>query len=177
MTDENTDPLAEINAMKSVAEALTLLDEAACGRVLRWASDRFGAKIPVLQQSPASEVEEDISQAGDKPKQTEEQTYSDIADLYAASHPSNDPEKALIVGYWFQIIEGQGDFDSQRINKELKHLGHGVSNITSAMSSLIGRKPALVMQTKKSGNSQQARKKYKLTHEGIKRVKEMISVG
>lgn len=177
MMDKNTDPLAEIEAMKAVAEALTPLDETSCGRVLRWASDRFGADIHVAQQPTAPVIEEDSQQGEDDKKQVSEQSYSDIADLYTASMPGNDPEKALIVGYWFQVIEGQADFDSQRINKELKHLGHGVANITSAMSSLIGRKPALVMQTKKSGNSQQARKKYKLTHEGIKRVKEMLSGG
>lgn len=176
MTDENTDPLAEIEAMKAVAEALTPLDEASCGRVLRWASDRFGTEIQVVQQSIAPITQEDSVQGEREEEQADELLYTDIADLYAASQPSNDPEKALIVGYWFQVIEKQADFDSQRINKELKHLGHGITNITSAMSSLIGRKPALVMQTKKSGNSQQARKKYKLTHEGTKRVNEMISV-
>ena len=42
--------------------------------------------------------------------QTSESSYTDIADLYAASNPANDPEKALIVGYWFQVIEGQGGY-------------------------------------------------------------------
>jgi DNA-binding PadR family transcriptional regulator len=61
------------------------------------------------------------------------------------------------------------------LNKELKNLGHGVSNITSALDTLMSRKPALVIQTKKSGTSKQARKKYKLTLEGLRAVERMVS--
>lgn len=66
------------------------------------------------------------------------------------------------------------DFTSQEVNSELKNLGHGVTNITSAFSSLMKRKPALAMQTAKSGATQQARKRYKLTHAGRTAVQSMI---
>jgi DNA-binding PadR family transcriptional regulator len=52
-----------------------------------------------------------------------------------------------------------------------------VSNITTALSSLIERKPQLVIQTRKSGNSKQARKRYRLTDAGIRAVERMISGG
>jgi len=176
MSDTDIDPLVEIDAMKSVAEALTPLNEDSCGRVLRWAADRFGVKIQSTK-TPEPEAEEEdnanLHDSAQEEKNTSQQ-FDEIADLYSATTPSNDPEKALIVGYWFQVVQGQNDFDAGRVNKELKHLGHGVTNITTAMTSLIGRKPALAMQTKKSGSSQQARKKYKLTHEGLRKVQEMI---
>ena len=176
MSEHDIDPIAEIDAMKSVAEALSPLDEEACGRVLRWAADRFSVTITTQQKGKGSAESDSENDADQEQKQHEssQNQFDDIADLYTAVTPKYDPEKALVVGYWFQVIQGQSDFDSGRINKELKNLGHGVTNITTAMTSLIGRKPALVIQTKKSGSSQQARKKYKLTLEGIKKVKEMI---
>ena len=82
--------------------------------------------------------------------------------------------KSSAVAYWVQRIKGNGDFDAATINKELKHLGHGVGNITAALGSLIARKPNLVIQTRKGGSSQQARKRYKLTTEGLKYVDNMI---
>lgn len=87
------------------------------------------------------------------------------------------PLKPLVVGYWFQVLQGEQDLDGFQINKELKHLGHGVSNITTALSSLIDRKPQLVIQTRKSGNSKQARKRYRLTDAGIKAVERMLAGG
>jgi hypothetical protein len=43
-----------------------------------------------------------------------------------------------------------------------------------ALNSLIAKKPQLVIQTRKSGSSQQARKKYKLTNEGLNKVERML---
>jgi len=172
MSDKTTDPMAEIDAMKTVAEALSTLDEASCSRILRWAADRFGVEIQAVPQQIVTNGQTQSDNHIEGTPRT--QDFSDIADLFATIDPSSDPEKALVISYWFQVIENQSDFDSQSVNKELKNLGHGASNITSAMNSLIGRKPALVMQTKKSGTSQQARKKYKLTHEGVKKAEEMM---
>src|SRR5205823_4960084 len=100
--------------------------------------------------------------------------FPTVADFYSACNPSSDVDKALVVGYWAQVIENVPEFDSQSINRELKHLGHGVSNITSAFDGLKERKPQLVIQTKKSGTSRQARKLYKLTIEGQRAVERMI---
>jgi hypothetical protein len=73
-----------------------------------------------------------------------------------------------------QKSSGLDTFDSAAVNRELKHLGHGVGNITSAFNDLISQKPALAMQTAKSGKSKQARKKYKITRAGEKAVLEML---
>jgi Tfp pilus assembly protein PilX len=101
--------------------------------------------------------------------------YEDVAALYTAAAPRTEPERALVVGYWFQVHQGMKDFDSQRVNAELKNMGHGVGNITEAFSRLIGRKPQYVIQTRKSGTARQARKLYRVTNEGIKRVKAMLA--
>jgi hypothetical protein len=49
-----------------------------------------------------------------------------------------------------------------------------VKHITSAFDTLKARKPAAVMQLKKSGSTRQARKTYKLTVAGKNAVELMI---
>lgn len=165
--------MAEISAMTEVAKALQPLEAESVRRVLQWAADSFSAIITFgsKQSKPMdySHAEEDTTL-----EEHREDQFDDVADLYASARPDNDPEKALVVAYWFQKVNNEADFDSGRVNRELKHLGHGVGNITSALGSLISRKPQLVIQTRKSGSSQQARKRYKLTNEGVKQVERMI---
>jgi len=55
----------------------------------------------------------------------------------------SDAERALVVAYWMQKVQGESDFDGFTINKELRHLGYAASNITSALTQLIVRKPQL----------------------------------
>ena len=55
----------------------------------------------------------------------------------------------------------------------LKNLGHGIPNVTKALDSLKGQSPALALQLKKAGTSQQARKTYKITVAGIKQIEAM----
>jgi hypothetical protein len=146
--------------MAMISQALQGLDEEAAGRVVRWATDRFGAKAPAAsmpQESPAK------------------RGFDDIASLYDAASPSSDAEKVLVVAYWMQIIGDELDLDAQRLNTELKQLGHGVSNITTAFRSLMQRTPRLALQIRKSGSTKQARKRYRLTTEGIRRVDEMVT--
>ena len=81
-------------------------------------------------------------------------------------YDTNDSQKVL------QRVMEESEFDSQRVNSELKHLGYPVSNITRAFDRL---RPTFVQQTKKTGATRQARKRYRLTHEGRKRVEEMLA--
>jgi hypothetical protein len=103
--------------------------------------------------------------------------FADFAALFEAAQPSTQGEKALAGAYWLQVVQGRADFDSQTLNTDLKQLGHGVANVTSALDQLIRRRPQMVLQVRKSGTSKQARKKYRLTNEGIKRVKTMLLAG
>jgi len=172
ITDTPTDPMAELTAMTEIAKALQPLDTDAVRRVLIWAGDRFNAGVSL--GAPAVANDSNTNDADSSQNSDSQDDFTDVADLFAAANPRNDPQKALLVAYWFQKLNGQPDFESAAVNKELKHLGHGVANITAALSSLMTRKPQLVIQTKKSGSSQQARKRYKLTNEGVKQVERMI---
>jgi hypothetical protein len=104
-----------------------------------------------------------------------EMEFADLPSLFSAARPEVQSDKALVVAYWLQKIKNSEDLDSQQINSELKHLGHGVPNITRALDYLIGARPALLIQTRKDGTAKQARKRYKLTNEGKNRVLSLLA--
>jgi hypothetical protein len=111
----------------------------------------------------------------DQPARTTQGDYEDLADLYNAANPTSDVQRALVAGYWFQVVEGNTTFASQTLNTALKDLGHGLSNITKALTALQQQRPALASQVKKAGKSRQARKVYKLTRAGITEVERMLA--
>jgi hypothetical protein len=84
-------------------------------------------------------------------------------------------ELHLVAAYWVQVHGGQETWGAQQLNKELKNLGHGLTHIAQALSSNMNKQPKRVIQLKKSGSSQQARKTYKVTTEGIKFVQKMLA--
>ena len=151
----NTDP--EIEAMTKIQAALNQLpDPEATARVLRWAAARFGT--PALGEA----------------EQPEDTGFSDVSNLFDVADPKTEAERALVVGYWFQEVGGAAAFTGQQVNTELKHLGHPIGNVTVAMNNLMNRTPRLALQTYKSGKAKQARKRYKLTVEGVRRVEAML---
>lgn len=171
----------EFNAIKAVHDALQPLEEAAKTRVLTYITSLLGIDVKVAGGRSAVGAVADIDSDADSDETASVDvtkasiTYSTFAELYAATSPKSNGEKALVVGYWLQVCQGAENFTAAAANKELTHLGHKVANITDAIDSVKNQKPMLILQLKKSGNSRQARKLYKVSHEGVKRVKEMIS--
>lgn len=175
------DPTLELEVMGNLAEGLKKLsgDVDAIRRVLQWAASAFlpdGIPPAVTGNVRIQEAADSFAASGTV-EAGPSRSFSSLPDLYSSVSPASDPSRALVVGYWFQVMQGEQDLDGFQINKELKHLGHGVSNITTALSSLIERKPQLVIQTRKSGNSKQARKRYRLTDAGVKAVERMLAGG
>ena len=168
MNDNIDKEMLEIEAMKKIIEVFSKLDDATRIRVLNWAMDKFVAdkKNIVSLKEETKLNEEQIEQ--------KKETFSDLPTLFSALSPASGSDKVLVAGYWFQVYEKRDALSAQEINSALKHLGHGVSNVTVCMNVLMASTPNLVMQIRKSGTTQQSRKEYKLTAEGIKRVEEMI---
>lgn len=154
----------EIKAMADITEALDGLESETTKRVLRWAMARYNASAPL-------EVSDDEGEVGPLPS---EQGFADFHDLYDAANPQTGLDRILVTGYWFQELEGHAQLDSFQINKELKNLGHGSGNITRDLQRLIDRRPRLVLQVRKEGTTKQARKKYRLSREGILAVQRML---
>jgi hypothetical protein len=158
----------ELEAMAKVGGALTDLDEKAAARVIRWAADKFG--VPLIPEHSTDSHMPDKKANGSR-------VFADIASLFYDAHPATEAERVLVACYWLQSLNGSESVDAQEVNAQLKHLGHGASNITRAFSDLIDRKPHLVMQVFKSGAGKQARKKYKLTTAGVQKVEDMLEHG
>ena len=157
------DPQRELDAMKQIAGALDGLDERERERVLGWAASRFELPTALSRSAaPANDARTAVA-----PR--------DFAELYHAVDPEGDAEKALVAAYWLQEVNQVNPFDAQPLNDELKRLGYPVGNIARALGALGDGQPRLVIQVSKSGNTKQARKKYRLTAEGTRRIQSMIA--
>lgn len=170
------DSKQELDAMRQVAASLDPLQDDVRARIIAWAAAKYGVRVYTTAgvASSSARVGETAAVSGRAPDALLDE-YGSLAELFDAADPSIESEKALVVAFWMQKRDGMDTFDSAAVNRELKHLGHGVGNITAAFNDLMTRKPALAMQTAKSGKSQQARKKYKITRAGEKVVAEMLT--
>jgi hypothetical protein len=162
---------AEIQAMGVISEALAPLDQDAVRRVLKWALERYQPR----QGMPSTSVHVDTSPLVGVPTATPSRTFLGVHELFDAANPESGLDRVLVAAYWFQVLQGQPDWDSQKVNTELKHLGHPSSNITRDLDALMMKTPKQVIQVRKQGNTQQARKLYCLTREGTRAVEAMLS--
>jgi len=153
--------------MNLIRAALEPLDSDARRRALQWAISRYMRMTVGNDGTPTSGTVAPASAAAASP-------YETFADLYDAARPETDAEKALIAAYWQQVCCTNPNFSAQSLNSALKDMGHGVSNITMALDRLKDQQPALVLQLTKSGSSKQARKTYKMSTEGVRRVQAII---
>jgi hypothetical protein len=180
MTETSTTKSAadqEFDATRAVYNALEPLEGEARERVVKHVAG-------ILEISAAVKPAPDLKPA-EEPKPTDEAavvppaagtpSYHTFAELFDASDPQTASDKALVAGYWLQVLQQADSFDGQSANKELNHLGHKIGNITNAMDALKAQRPALAIQLAKSGSSQQARKTYKITTSGVAAVKAMIN--
>ncbi len=156
----------EIKAMGTISSALEDLENDARARVLYWAMSRYGI-AGAGQKTFKMAVDIDPNAASTTGE------YATFADLFDAARPNTEREKAMVAAYWLQVCESAESFQSQSLNDLLKNLGHGIGNITEALNQLKNDRPALLLQLKKSGSSRQARKTYKLTQVGTRRVEAM----
>lgn len=165
----------ELAAMVQLEQALLDLNDDERGRVLAWASSRFGVAVALPKAGgghaaiASHEDEHAVVEAIESPSAVES-----LPEFYDQASPTSDGEKALVVGYWFQVREGASELEAQKLNSELKHLGHGIGNVTRALEWLKAQKPALMIQKRKEGTTKQARKKFVVTNEGKKYVERML---
>lgn len=158
----------ELKAMSDVYQVLKDLKPEAQQRIINWVLEKFSLSTVSSSQIPTQKsfTQEQIMEMGFE-------SFNTLADVFVKITPANDPEKVLIAASYLQS-KSDSDLTGREINKELNHLGHGVGNITNAISSLINRNPRLMIQTRKEGKTKQAQKKYKVTVEGINAAKKMF---
>lgn len=165
----------ELAAMVQIEQALQDLSEEERGRVLAWAGSRFNVAIAPTKIAPSKGTTSTDDDHTDDEAAAHSSESSSLAEFYDITSPTSDGEKALVVGYWIQIKEGATELEAQKINSELKHLGHGIGNVTRALEWLKAQKPALMIQKRKEGTTKQARKKFVVTNEGKKYVEKMVA--
>jgi hypothetical protein len=176
----------EIEAISKCHELIKVLDNEAKMRVIKWLVDKFELTSDLQKGAFSSKTNnyedvhpEELLLLPDKHKSNNSNSsiadFETVADFFSHVHPSTDHEKALVVAAYLQEKNRLDDLTGGEIQKELKHLGHGVANITTSIGVLEKKKPKLMIQTRKEGKSKQARKKYKVTMEGFNSVKEMMN--
>lgn len=165
----------ELAAMQAIMDALAPLESNVALRVVRWAYERSKEKLPAsgTPQRPSSPPPPLEPSSPSEGGEVDKQQYPDLPAFYHAIDPSTDPERALVVGYWFQMAEKSDGFYSYSINSRLKKIGFQIGNITRAFEALMEEKPGLVFQVSR-GDTPQARKKLRLTTEGIRKVESML---
>jgi hypothetical protein len=163
-TERSADP--ELHALSTISSLLADLPEDSQARIVNWISSRFRIQA-VLSGALKHGGGLELAEPG--------KDFQDVATLFVAANPITGAEKALTVAFWLQECLHQEEWDGFAINTELKHLGHGLKNVTDALSALIEHRPQLVVQLRKSGKTKQARKRYKLTVEGVRKVRQMLS--
>ncbi|MED5601579.1 MAG: hypothetical protein V7667_03760 [Alloalcanivorax venustensis] len=163
----------EIEAMGKVAAAMGELNPEARMRILRWAADKYGVEIKKPKPNNPS-ADGDLSDIDSGEDVDDVEKHETFAEFFSEASPSTPAEKILVAGYWHQEMLGRPDVNSAALNKDLKDLGHGITNPNQKFDTLLGTKPQLAIQLKKSGSSRQARKKYKITKAGIEKVKKML---
>lgn len=164
----------ELAAIQTILGALETLDETERSRILKYVIERLDIEMPQSVSQPRTEPTTVGEQTGGATA-SDQKSIGEFAELFALAQPQTEKEKALVASYWLQEVKGEGSFVSQSLNNELKNLGHPIGNITDALNRLIEERPQLVLQLRKEGNTKQARKVFKLSYEGVKRVQQMMN--
>jgi hypothetical protein len=177
-----TDP--EVEAMSTVVGVLAGLDDAARSRVVRWAAARYDVtlaaqpKLDHVMDGGGAPTQANGFKSANGDEAIEEDVapslFEHFAELYDEAQPTTTAEKLLVAAYWHQKVQGKPSFQALDLNRDLKNLGHQVDHISQALAASVSKKPALILQLRKSGSSQQARKTYKLSGEGTKTVELMV---
>jgi hypothetical protein len=155
----------EIKAMGDLANALKDLEPDQVRRVLKWANERYQPRSMPASASAFVAADGDTASA----------EFGEFHELFDAARPTSGLDKVLVAAYWYQAVLKHEELDSQDLNKELKHMGYASTNITRDLDHLINRSPRVIIQVRKEGKHKQARKRYKLTREGIRAVEKMLA--
>jgi Cdc6-like AAA superfamily ATPase len=107
----------------------------------------------------------------DKPSQRE---IISLSELVNSASPDNNRDLILLTAYYLHGKENFDTFTTRDINRELTNISEKPSNTTRDLSDLLDQEPKLIIQLEKTSNSQQGRRVFKITDEGVKRAEGML---
>lgn len=168
----------DIEAVQTILKTLGDFEQLEQERILRWVAEKLQLKgLPMNPGRPQSTPASLGSNGGAGATADGLQAFSTVSDFMAAVHANTAVERALVVATFLQYRTGRATLTGFEVNSELKHLGHAVGNITDTLEALQTAKPALLIQVRKSGTTRQARKQYKVTDAGYRRVMQLLEQG
>src|ERR1700722_12540546 len=111
----NADPSVEIEVMGIIAGGMKRLSEDvdARRRVLRWAASAFLPQEPEstpINTTPGTgslQAQGATVSATGTVTSSQARSHDSLPGLYAAVSPASDAARALVVGYWFQVLQGE----------------------------------------------------------------------
>jgi hypothetical protein len=176
----------EIVAMNKVLDSLQNLDNGSRKRVIHWLIDRFrlaGGKTPHQLTPPAkvnkkTETKSIVKQKLGKPAQSlkrkEIKHYDTVLDLFSESKVKKSISKILLMAAYLQERHHFKEITTYDINFRLKRIRHEVTNISSIINGILKKKPQLLAEIKKEGQGKHARRKFRVTDEGLKVAKSYL---
>ncbi len=176
----------EIVAMNKVLDSLKNLDNGGRKRVIRWLIDRFrlaGGKTPHQLTPPAkvnkqteteSIVKEKLGKTAQPLKRKEIKNYDTVLDLFSESKAKKSISKILLMAAYLQERHHFKEITTYDINFRLKRIRHEVTNISGIINGILQKKPQLLAEIKKEGQGKHARRKFRVTAEGLKVAKSYL---
>lgn len=178
----------EIIAMSEAFAALRELHNDQRNRIINWLSDRFDLEgkrpqeaakpapapepepeiKPVKKPKAAEAVKEEKPAAAKVPEKKDFVHYDTALELFSEAKLKKSTERILLMAAYLQERHGFKEITSYDMNFRLKRIGHGVSNISSSLNSILNKKPQLIIQMEKEGTAKQKRRKFKVTVEGLR---------
>ncbi len=170
--------LADLKAFEAILKTLEPLSQDERERVLRWTGEKLGIEQTAMGR-PGVASRRKVP-AIDAAFAKHPGGFQSVGEFLVAASPDSDADRVLCVAVYLQELSDSADdstLSGKQINDELKHLGHGVKNITDAINTLKARKPQHMIQTRKTGKSKQAWKEYRVTRAGVDYAYQLISEG
>ncbi len=161
----------EISTLRRIDELLADLPGGAQARIVRWLSDKYLLNEAAGGIRAPETIDVRKNHSGDPTRPGKEESFPQF---YSAINPQTDADRALVTSYWLQKRENMESFRAYEVNNLLKDLGHQINNITRAFDHLQSKSPPLIIQIKKSGVSQQARKRYQITGAGVQVIETQL---
>lgn len=100
--------------------------------------------------------------------------YDTALELFSEAKVKKSTDKILLMAAYLQVRHNFQEITSYDMNFRLKRIGHGVSNISSSLNAIISRKPEIMVQLDKESTHKQARRKFKVTEEGLKMARRFL---
>lgn len=174
----------EIVAMNKVFNVFRNLDNGKKKRIIHWLIERFGLtgdKPPRELTQPLEKQTEAKPMVKEKPEKAAKplekrgiKQYDTVLDLFSEARIKKSTGKILLMAAYLQERHDFKEITTYDINFRLKRIKHGVTNISSLINGILKRKPLLMDEIKKEGQTKHARRKFRVTEEGLKVAKSYL---